>query len=426
MSALPWLLPEPGVDLSALADYRARGGYQTALDAIRTKKPEEVTAIVKDSGLRGRGGAGFPTGLKWTFMPPPDGKARYIACNADESEPGTFKDRQILERNPHQLIEGLLLMGYAISATAAHIYIRGEFAQPYYNLKRALDDAYAAGLVGAGAHGEGRDFHIQITRGAGAYICGEETGLMESVEGKKGQPRKKPPFPAQAGLWARPTTVNNVETISHVPFIVREGAAAFRAVGTEKCPGKTIYGISGHVVRPGTYELPIGVTLRELIYDHAGGIRDGRQLKAVIPGGSSAPVLTADKIDVKADPESLREVKSVLGTGAVIVMDDTTCMVRAAMTVSRFYRHESCGQCTQCREGTGWTDRVIKRIEAGEGTAKDLEVLDDLVRAMDGQTICALADAASWAAGGFLRVFRDEFVRHIEEKRCPFDESFEP
>ena len=419
-----WLLPPHGQSLADIDAYRAIGGY-ASLPRILGRSPADVIEVVKESGLRGRGGACFPTGLKWSFMPPPGDVPRYIACNSDESEPGTFKDRQILERNPHQLVEGLVIMGHAISARAAYVYVRGEYVEQHDALQRAVDQAYEAGLLGPDALGSARPFDIHLHRGAGAYICGEETGLMESLEGRKGQPRKKPPFPAQAGLWGCPTTVNNVETIAHVPVVFRDGPDSFRAVGAERCPGMTIFGISGHVERPGTYELPIGTTLRDLIEVHAGGVRGGRALKAVIPGGSSAPVLGADGIDVGMDPDSLKEVGTVLGTGAVIVMDDTTCMVRAAEVVGRFYAHESCGQCTQCREGTGWSSRILHRIENGTGTPRDLEVLDDLVRSMEGQTICALADAAAWAAGGFLRRFRSEFERHLEEGRCPFPESFE-
>jgi NADH-quinone oxidoreductase subunit F len=422
-----YLLPPDGAAWGALEAYREGGGYGAAERALRELTPEQVIEEVKASGLRGRGGAGFGTGQKWSFMPKPGGpKPSYIACNADESEPGTFKDRQILERNPHLLLEGLVIAGHALGARAAYVYIRGEYIQAYRVLSRAIEEARGAGVLGERPLGVGRPFDVVPMRGAGAYICGEETGMIESAEGKKGQPRKRPPFPAVYGLWGCPTTVNNVETISHVPAIIRRGAAWFKSIGTPTSTGNTLYGVSGHVNRPGVYELPLGTLLREIIYEHAGGVRDGRALKAIIPGGVSMPVLSAEQIDVRMDHDSLKQAGTLLGTGGIVVMDETACMVRAAIVIARFFRHETCGQCTQCREGTAWLHKLLRRVEAGEGTADDLATIDGVGGYMEGQTICALSDAAAWAATGFLRRFRAEFEAHVEERRCPLPESFRP
>ncbi len=420
MAFTGYLLPPAGQNWSALATYQANGGYAAARKALETLTPAQVLDEVKASGLRGRGGAGFSTGMKWSFLPNDGRRPRYIACNSDESEPGTYKDRQILERNPHQLIEGLLIAAWANSIDAAYVYMRGEYRTAFDNLRAAIAEAYAAGYLGKNVLGSGLDFDVYVHRGGGAYICGEETGLMESLEGRKGQPRKRPPFPAIAGLWRQPTTINNVETMSHVPHIVGKGAEWFKTIGTEKSTGSTIFGVSGHVLRPGAYELPLGTPLREIVFEHAGGLRPGRTLKAVIPGGVSMPVLTAETaMQVNMDHDSLQKHGSLLGTGAVIVMDDTTCMVRAALVIARFFRHESCGQCTQCREGTGWIHKLLASVERGTARMRDLDTIDQVAKTMEGHTICALSDAAAWGTGWFLRRFRPEFEAHIERQGCP-------
>jgi NADH-quinone oxidoreductase subunit F len=420
-----YLLPPNGQSRCAIEDYLATGGYDAAQQAWRELTPEAIAEVVKASGLRGRGGAGFVTGVKWTFMPKESPKPSYLAVNGDESEPGTFKDRQILERNPHQFIEGALIAGRAIRAVAAYVYLRGEYTTGYRSLMEAIRQAYARGLLGDNVFGTGQRFDVYVQRGAGAYICGEETGMIESMEGKKGQPRKRPPFPAGWGLWGCPTTVNNLETITHVPVILRRGAEWFKARGTEKSTGNTLFGISGHVKRPGVYELPLGTPLQEIIEKHAGGVATGRPIKAIIPGGVSMPVLTADKIGVAMDHDSLQKAGTLLGTGGIVVMDDSICPVRAATVIARFFRHETCGQCTQCREGTAFIYKLLKRIDRGDGTLEDLETIDSVCGFMEGQTICALSDAAAWAAGNFLRRFRPDFERHVAERRCPFPESFE-
>ena len=420
MAELRLLLPPVGQNWSRIADYRANGGYKAAEKALREMKPEEIVELVKSSGLRGRGGAGFPAGVKWGFLPKDGRRPRYIACNADESEPATFKDRQILELNPHKLIEGLLIAAWANTIDAAYVYMRGEYRGAFESLSTAIAEAYDAGYLGKNVLGTGMDFDIHIHRGAGAYICGEETGLLESLEGRKGQPRKRPPFPAVSGLWQRPTIVNNVETMSHVSHIVANGAEWFQKIGVAKSTGTTIFGVSGDVVRPGTYELPLGTPLRELVFDYAGGIPEGRALKAVIPGGVSCPVLTPEQaMQVNMDHHALSLAGSMLGTGGIVVLDERHCMVRAALVISRFFRHESCGQCTQCREGTGWLHKLMVSLEAGTGTMSDLEAIDEVTRFMDGRTICALSDAAAWGSGWFLRRFRQEFEDHVTRAGCP-------
>lgn len=427
MAAERYLLPPEHADWRSLDAYRQAGGYDAAQRALQGLAPEAVIEEVKASGLRGRGGAGFSTGQKWSFMPKPGGpKPTFIACNGDESEPGTFKDRQIIERNPHLLVEGLIITGHAIGARAAYVYLRGEYVTGFRTLVRAVEEARAAGLLGPRHCGVEREFDVHVMRGAGAYICGEETGMIESAEGKKGQPRKRPPFPAVYGLWGCPTTVNNVETISQVPAIIRKGAAWFKGIGTQTSTGNTLYGISGHVNRPGVYELPLGTPLREIIEVHAGGVRNGNRLKAIIPGGVSMPVLSAEQVDVRMDHDSLKQAGTLLGTGGIVVMDETACMVRAAIVIARFFRHETCGQCTQCREGTAWLYKLLRRVESGEGSLADLETIDQIGGYMEGQTICALSDAAAWAATGFLRRFRPEFEAHVHGKTCPLPESFEP
>ena len=421
-----YLLPPNGEKWLTYDDYVRNGGYQAIVKAA-TMEPKEIAAMVKDAGLRGRGGAGFATGLKWTFMPPPDGGPRYLAVNADESEPGTFKDRQIMERNPHLFLEGVMIAARAIEANAAFIYVRGEYVEPYRIVRGAIREAYEKGLLGENAKGFGRRFDIHIQPGAGAYICGEESGMLESMEGRKGQPRKRPPFPAIRGLWSRPTTVDNCETCSQVPAIINRGVDWFKAEGAPgpNSTGHTLFGVSGHVKNPGIFELRLGVKMRDLIYNYAGGLEEGRTIKAVIPGGISMPILRGDQIDTLVDHESLRKVNSLLGTAGLIVMDDRTCLVRVALTAARFFKHESCGQCTQCREGTGWLYKTLSRIERGEGIEQDLVTLAECCNFMDGKCICALADGCSWSARAFFTQFRPDFEAHIAQHKCPFPESFE-
>jgi NADH-quinone oxidoreductase subunit F len=408
-----------------LEGYRARGGYAAARKALTEMSPAEVIETVKDSGLQGRGGAGFSTGLKWSFMPTETDQPKYLVCNADESEPGSFKDRILLERGSHLLLEGILIAAWAIGAEKTFVYVRGEYAFPAAQLQRAVEEATAAGILGKGVFGTGFSHEVIVHSGAGAYICGEETGLLESLEGKKGQPRKKPPFPAQYGAFGMPTTVNNVETFCHVPHVISKGVDWFRSIGTEKSPGTTIFGVSGHAVRPGLYELPLGTRLDEIVFEHAGGVAEGRSVRGVIPGGMSMPILPAHQLDVPMANEFLRERKTMLGTGGVMVMDDRTCMVRAGVVITYFFRDESCGQCTQCREGTGWLHKLMLRIERGAGTPADLDVLGDVAGKMEGQTICAFADAAAWPVQGLLRHFRNDFERHVELGKCPYPDCFE-
>ncbi|NRA00079.1 MAG: NADH-quinone oxidoreductase subunit NuoF [Myxococcales bacterium] len=408
-----------------LAGYEKKGGYAAARKALTEMAPGDVIELVKASGLQGRGGAGFNTGLKWSFMPADSDVPKYLVCNADESEPGSFKDRILLERSPHQLLEGILIAAYAVGACTTFIYIRGEYSFPADQVERAVAEAYDQGHLGPNVLGSGFRHDVVVHRGAGAYICGEETGLLESLEGKKGQPRKKPPFPAQVGAFGMPTTVNNVETFCHVPYIVNRGAEWFRGFGTEASPGTTLFGVSGHVVKPGLFELPLGTPLSEIVFEHAGGIAGGRKVKGVIPGGMSMPILPAGQLDVPMANESLRERGTMLGTGGIMVMDETTCMVRVGCVISYFFRDESCGQCTQCREGTGWLNKIMNRIERGAGQSEDLGVLLDIAAKMEGQTICAFADAAAWPVQGLLRHFRADFEEHVRLGRCPFTASFE-
>jgi NADH-quinone oxidoreductase subunit F len=415
-------------EYATLEGYRARGGYQAAHRALTAMAPADLIELVRESGLQGRGGAGFSTGLKWSFMPEGSAQPKYLVCNADESEPGSFKDRMLMERGPHQLLEGILIAAWATGAEKTFLYVRGEYAEAARILERAIGEARTAGVLGTGVLGTDFRHEVVLARGAGAYICGEETGLLESLEGKKGQPRKKPPFPAQFGAFGMPTTVNNVETFCHVPHIVRRGAVGFRELGTEKSPGTTLFGVSGHVESPGLYELPLGTPLDSIVNQHAGGVRGGKRLKGVIPGGVSMPILPADQIDVPMANEFLRERKTSLGTGGVMVMDEDTCMVRVACVISWFFRDESCGQCTQCREGTGWMHKICERIERGEGEEKDLAILLDVAGKMEGSTICAFADAAAWPIQGLLRHFRSDFEAHISgggRRGCPFPHSFE-
>ncbi len=400
--------------------YLARGGYQATAKVLREHRPPEIVELVKRSGLRGRGGAGFPTGVKWGFIPQDRGVPKYILCNADEGEPGTFKDRQLLERDPHQVIEGIIISSFAIGGETSYIYLRGEFLEAATILDRALQEAYARCFLGKNILGTDFNLDVYLHRGAGAYICGEETALIESLEGKRGEPRIRPPFPAVKGLYQCPTAVNNVETLCNIPHIILRGPEWYASLGTAKSTGTRIFSVSGHVRYPGNYEIPLSATLRELIFEHAGGMRDGRKIKAIIPGGSSAPVLTPEHLDVGLDFESLAAAGSMGGSGAVIVMDETTCMVKVGEVINRFYHHESCGQCTQCREGTAWLHQILKRIEEGRGRMDDLEILKDVCRNMKGQTICVLSDSAAMPTESYLGYFREEFEAHIQRGSCPF------
>jgi len=402
-----------------LSSYRERGGYEAWEAVLKNQTPrEEIIETIKSSGLRGRGGAGFPTGLKLSFMPRDAAGQKYIVCNSDESEPGTFKDRDILRFNPHQVVEGMALAGYAIGATVGFNYIRGEYHEPWQRFEAALVEAREAGLLGNDLLGSGIAFELHSQRGAGAYICGEETALLESLEGKKGQPRFKPPFPAQVGAFGKPTTINNTETLASIPPIVRNGPDWFAKIGVENSGGTKIYSVSGHVNRPGNYEVPMGTPFKDLLA-LAGGVQDGRTLKAVIPGGSSVPVVPADAImESTMDYEGLTNVGSALGAGSVIVMDETTCMVEVLERISYFYFAESCGQCTPCREGTGWLYRMIKRIRSGEGTHQDLDRLKSVADRIEGRTICALGDAAAWPVQSFLKHFRHEFEAMIPSEEA--------
>lgn len=398
--------------------YIKNGGYTALEKAITSMTPEQVTEEVVRSGLRGRGGAGFPTGRKWSFLPKDSKKPVYLTVNADESEPGTFKDRELMEKDPHLVIEGTLLTAYAINCTTAFIYIRGEFVYGARQLHRAIEEARKRGFIGKNLFGKNIDIDIIVHRGGGAYICGEETALLTSLEGGRGYPRVKPPFPAVSGLYGAPTIINNVETLANIPHIVNRGGEWYASFGTEKSTGTKIFCLSGHVNKPGNYELPLGISLRELIYEYGGGIQGGRNLKAVIPGGSSVPVLTADKIDVRMDYESLAEAGTMLGSAGVIVMDETVCMVKAALNMMRFYQHESCGQCTPCHQGTYWLLRILDRIEHGRGTSEDLDQLIHICDNIDGHTICPLGDAATPGVRSTLKHFRDEYEFHIEHKKC--------
>ena len=404
----------------ALENYYKVGGYEAWKKILNEKiPPERVIEEVKTSGLRGRGGAGFPTGLKWSFMPRAAPMQKYVICNSDESEPGTCKDRDILRFNPHALIEGMAIGGYAMGATIGYNYIRGEFMdEPYRRIENAIEEAYREGYLGKNILNSGVDFDLYNYLGAGAYICGEETALLESLEGKKGLPRFKPPFPASHGLYGKPTTINNTETFASVPMIIANGGKWFAELGKPNSGGTKLFSVSGHVNRPGNFEVRLGISFAELL-EMAGGMREGRALKAVIPGGSSVPVLPGEvMMEVNMDYDSIQKAGSMLGSGAVIVMDDTTCMVRLLQRISRFYYSESCGQCTPCREGTGWLYRVLTRIENGQGRDGELDMLIDVANKIEGRTICALGDAAAWPVQSFIKHFRDEFAYHIDHKKC--------
>ena len=412
-------LPPEGIDAPwTLDSYRARGGYDAWEKVLKEKTSrEDLIEVIKASGLRGRGGAGFPTGLKLSFMPRDAAGQKYIVCNSDESEPGTFKDRDILRFNPHQVIEGMALAGYAIGATVGYNYIRGEYFEPWSRFEQALIEAREAGLLGADLLGSGIEFELHSQRGAGAYICGEETALLESLEGKKGQPRFKPPFPAQVGAFGKPTTINNTETLASIPPIIRNGAQWFSGMGVANAGGTKIFSVSGHVNRPGNYEVPLGLPFKDLL-EMAGGVLNGGRLKAVIPGGSSVPVVPGDlMMTATMDYDGLSKIGSALGAGSVIVMDHTTCMVSVLERISYFYYVESCGQCTPCREGTGWLYRMLNRIRCGEGLPSDIDQLKSVADRIEGRTICALGDAAAWPVQSFLKHFRHEFEAMVSSNQ---------
>jgi len=401
-----------------LASYRRHGGYQALRKAL-TMRPADLIALVKDSGLRGRGGAGFPTGTKWSFISPDDGRPHYLVVNADESEPGTCKDMPLMLATPHTLVEGAIIASYAIGARHAFIYVRGEVVPVLRRLQTAVAEAYQAGHLGRNIAGSGFDLDLIVHAGAGAYICGEETALLDSLEGRRGQPRLRPPFPAVAGLYACPTVVNNVESIASVPAVVRGGVDWFKSMGTEKSPGFTLYSLSGHVTRPGQYEAPLGITLRELL-EYAGGVRAGHQLKFWTPGGSSTPMLTGEHLDVPLDYEGMAGVGSMLGTKALQIFDETTCVVRAVRRWTQFYAHESCGKCTPCREGTYWLAQIYARLEAGRADSDDLDKLLDISDAILGKSFCALGDGAASPIMSSLKWFRAEYEAHLGDG-CPFD-----
>jgi NADH-quinone oxidoreductase subunit F len=409
------------LDVPNIADidvYEKHGGYASLRKAIREMTPDQVTEVVKASGLRGRGGAGFPAGVKWSFLPK-GVFPRYLVANADESEPGTFKDRQIMERNPHQFIEGIAIASYAIQCNHAFIYIRGEFPYAAACLEKAIAEAERCGYLGDRILSSDYKLKISVHRGAGAYICGEETALLESLEGKLGQPRVKPPFPASVGLYNKPTVINNVETLANVPPIIERGAEWFASIGTAKSTGPKVFCLSGHVNRPGNYEAPFGLlTFRNLIYDLGGGVRGGKKVKAILPAGASAPMLTDAALDVKLDLESVQAAGSMLGSASVIVMDEDTCMVWAAKKMTHFFEHESCGKCTPCREGTYWLSRLLERIDEGIGTIDDIGLLSDVANQMVGRTLCPLGDFATSPVLGSIKNFREEYERHIREKGC--------
>ncbi len=407
----------PGIpNFNTLEVYLANGGFESAKKAL-SKTPDEIIDEVKKSGLRGRGGAAFSTGLKWSFMPKGNDKPKYLAINGDESEPGSFKDRQIFEENPFQLIEGAIITCYAIGAKVAYLYIRGEYHKWVKLMQKAVSEAYEKGFLGEKMKETfGKDFtcDLFVHKGAGAYICGEESSLMNSIEGLRGYPRVKPPFPAQRGLWGYPTTINNVETVTNIPKIIQNGWEWFSKIGAPKHPGTILFGISGHVNKPGVYEYPSGVLLTDLIYNVAGGVPGNKKIKCVIPGGSSMPPLRGDQLEgVKMDAESLKEVGSAIGTGGIMVMDEDTNLLKVLLRISHFYHHESCGQCTPCREGTGWMEKILHRIDEGHGTSADLDLLISVANNIEGNTVCALGDAAAWPVKFMIARFRDEFEKYV-------------
>jgi NADH-quinone oxidoreductase subunit F len=409
----------------SLDEYRSQGGYAALEKALREMKPQDVIDVVAAAQIRGRGGAGFPAGRKWGFLPKQTDKPVYLTCNADESEPGTFKDRHLMEHLPHLVLEGCVLTCYAIGAKIGWIYVRGEFPHSQRALERAIEEAREKNLLGPNILGTDVSIDIWVHSGAGAYICGEETGMLSSLEGKRGNPKLKPPFPAVEGLFRCPTIVNNVETLANVPIVVKDGAEAFTKYGTEDTPGTRLFCISGHVEKPGIYEFECGVNLKDVI-DAAGGVWKGRKLKAVIPGGASAHILRAEEIDVRCDFGSMAKAGSILGSGGVVVLDETTCIVEALRNVMEFFAHESCGQCTPCREGTDWVRKIVARIENGEGKQSDIDKIVTVAtnfEGMGGMTICALSDAAAWPAQSYVAKFRDEFEEHVRLGRCPMKDA---
>jgi NADH-quinone oxidoreductase subunit F len=419
------LLRNVGIpDSHEMSVYQERGGYQALAKALQEYKPAALVTLVKDSGLRGRGGAGFPAGLKWSFLPQ-GVHPRYLVCNADEGEPGTFKDRVLMEHDPHAVVEGIIIASYACEVEHAFIYIRGEFALAAERLERAIAQAYERGYLGRNILGSGYSLELTLHRGAGAYICGEETGLLTSLEGDRGHPKLKPPFPATEGLYRKPTVINNVETLCNVPPIVLRGAQWYTGMGTAKSPGVKLFCISGNVQKPGVYELPLGTPMRTLIYDCAGGPRPGQAIKAIIPGGSSTPMLTPDVVDagLALDYEAIAAAGSMLGSGAVIVIGDRTCIVRATLRLAKFYRHESCGKCIPCREGTDWLYLTLKRIEGGAGREEDLDLLLKICDSISGRSFCPLGDAAVGPVRSSIQRFRDEYLVHIRQGRCAVDEA---
>jgi len=404
-------------DSAGIEEYLRVGGYRVLEKALEMSSAEVVEEVTK-SNLLGRGGAGFPTGRKWEFAVRAAGSPKYLICNADEGEPGTFKDRVLMEKNPHLLIEGMVIASHALGAEKGYIYLRHEYPNAGACLERAIDEAHEHGFLGDAVRGSSLTFDVEIFRGAGAYICGEETALIDSIEGKRGQPRIKPPFPVNAGLWGKPTIVNNVETLCNIPIILEMGGAAFAEIGSPASPGPKLYSISGCVQRPGLYEAPMGTSLRELIFDHAGGMRNGHNLKAVIPGGLSTPVLPAAAVDCAMDFASMVEAGSALGSAGVIVMDDTVCMVGVARRAARFYQVESCGKCVPCREGTGWLEKVLVRIESGDASMADLELIENISDAILGNTFCPLGDSAADVVTAIVKHFRGEFEAHIRTGAC--------
>jgi NADH-quinone oxidoreductase subunit F len=410
-------------DAIGLDGWRKRGGY-VAFEKALGMTPAEIVGVVKDSGLRGRGGAGFPTGLKWSFMKPGDGKPHYLCCNADESEPGTFKDREIMRWTPHALIEGCAIGAYAIGAETAYIYIRGEFTEPLERMEAAVREARAAGVIGPNAMGTGKRVDVWVHKGAGAYICGEETALMNSLEGRRGNPRIKPPFPAVAGVFGQPTTINNVETLAAVPHILNNGAEWYKKMAradNPKSTGTKLWSVCGNIARPGNYEVEMGFPFKDFLYDLCGGPPPGRKFKAVIPGGSSVPIMNMEEAEAALmDYEGMVAKGSMLGSAGCIVIDDAQCMVKQIARLARFYAHESCAQCTQCREGTAWATKIMERIEAGEGTMADLDTLLEIGDNMTGKTICVLSDSCAVPIASGIQKWRDEFEAHIKGKRCPF------
>jgi NADH-quinone oxidoreductase subunit F len=410
-----WAEPESWT----LATYERTEGY-AALRTALTMDPDAIIATIKESGLRGRGGAGFPTGMKWGFIPQGDGKPHYLVVNADEGEPGTCKDAPLMMADPHSLIEGVIIASFAVRCHHAFIYLRGELVHAGRRLQAAIDEAYAAGYLGDNILGSGFDLKLTLHRGAGAYICGEETALLDSLEGRRGQPRPRPPFPPVQGLYNAPTQINNVCTIASVPSILELGAAEFAKIGSESSPGTAVFSISGNVVRPGNYELELGTPMRELIYDLAGGIPDGRELKAVIPGGSSVPALTPDQIDVPLDYDSLAALGTFFGAASLIVVDDRCCMVQLALRSTKFYMHESCGKCTPCREGTRWMVQLLEKIEAGDAELSDVDLLRSVCDRILGKSLCALGDFAVYPVASYMKHWADEFVAHVEHGGCPF------